>query len=62
MRWKLTKKQKLFIPVFLFRRRVDDGSPPPPSSPEYEIETESTGLWFITEGSSSSLPTYIITE
>ena len=61
MRWKLTKRQKLFIPVFLFRRRVDDGSSPP-SSPEYEIETESTGLWFITEGSSSSLPTYIITE
>ena len=60
MRWKLTKKQKLFIPVFLCRRRVDDGSPP--SSPEYEIETESTGAWFITEGSSSSLPTYIITE
>ena len=60
MRWKLTKKQKLFIPVFLFRRRVDDGSPP--SSPEYEIETESTGLWFITEQSSSSSPTYIITE
>jgi hypothetical protein len=60
VRWKLTKKQKLFIPVFLFRRRVDDGSPP--SSPEYEIETEGGGYYFITEGSSSSLPTYIITE
>ena len=60
MRWKLTKKQKLFIPIFLFRRRVDDTSPP--STPEYEIETESTGAWFITEQSSSAVPTYIITE
>jgi|TARA_R100001530_G_scaffold128347_1_gene98016 hypothetical protein len=59
VRWKLTKKQKLFIPVFLFRRRNTDY---PPTTPEYEIETESTGAWFITEGSSSSLPTYIITE
>jgi len=60
VRWKLTKKQKLFIPVFLFRRRADDTFPP--STPEYEIETEGGGYYFITEGSSSSLPTYIITE
>ena len=60
MRWKLTKKQRLFIPVYLFRRRVNFTHPP--STPEYEIETESTGLWFITEGSSPASPTYIITE
>ena len=59
-RWKLSKKQKYFIPVYLFRRR--NTSDYPPSTPEYEIETESTGLWFITEQSSASFPTYIITE
>ena len=61
MRWKLTKRQKLFIPVYLFRRRVDGGSSPP-SSPEEEIETESTGLFFVIESSIPSAPNYIITE
>ena len=58
-RWKLSKKQKFFIPIYLFRRRSSDY---PPTTPEYEIETESTWQWFITEQSSSSFPTYIITE
>jgi len=60
VRWKLTKKQKLFIPVYLFRRRVDDSSPA--TSPEEEIETESTGLFFVIESSIPSALNYIITE
>lgn len=61
MAYRLTRKQKKFVPVYLFRRRGwgDDG---PPSSPESEIETESTGLLLITESSSSSNPNYIVTE
>ena len=61
--YKLTKKQKKFVPVYLFRRRGWDDTPAgPPSSPESEIETESTGLYFITEASSNASPNYIITE
>jgi len=60
-RWKLSKKQKFFIPIYLFRRRMII-NPYPPYSPGLEIETESTGAWFITEQSSSNYPTYIITE
>ena len=63
MAYKLTRKQKKFVPVYLFRRRGWDDTPVgPPASPEQEIETESTGLYFITESSSSSNPNYIITE
>jgi hypothetical protein len=58
--YRLTKKQKKFVPVYLFRRRGWEVGPP--SSPETEIETESTGLYFITESSSSASPNYIITE
>jgi len=60
MSYKLTKKQKRFIPVYLFRRRINSAGPP--TSPELEIETESTGLYFITETSSNTNPNYIITE
>ena len=59
MRWKLTKKQKLFIPIYLFRRRTWDN---PATSLEEEIETESTGLFFVTESSIPSALNYIITE
>jgi hypothetical protein len=60
MAYKLTRKQKKFIPVYLFRRR--GGEAGPPYTPEEEIETESTGLYFITEASSDASPDYIITE
>ena len=60
MAYKLTRKQKKFIPVYLFRRRVDES--PANTYPEEEIETESTGLYFRTEGSTISNPIYIITE
>ena len=60
MAYKLTRKQKKFIPVYLFRRRTNEITPP--LTPESEIETESTGLYIITESSSSSNPNYIITE
>ena len=59
MRWKLTKKQKLFIPIYLFRRRTWDN---PATSLEEEIETESTGLFFVIESSIPSALNYIITE
>jgi len=62
MAYKLTRKQKKFIPVYLFRRRSDGGSITPPYTPEEEIETESTGLYFITEASNDANPDYIITE
>ncbi len=63
MAYKLTRKQKKFVPVYLFRRRGWDDTPVgPPASPEQEIETESTGLYFITESSSNASPDYIITE
>ena len=60
MAYKLTRKQKKFVPVYLFRRRSNSGYPP--YSPEEEIETESTGLYFITEASNDANPDYIITE
>lgn len=63
MAYKLTRKQKKFVPVYLFRRRGWGDTPSgPPSSPESEIETESTGLYIITESSSNANPNYIITE
>jgi len=62
MAYKLTRKQKKFIPVYLFRRRSETVIPVPPLTPEQEIETESTGLYFITESSSAASPDYIITE
>jgi len=62
MAYKLTRKQKKFIPVYLFRRRSETVIPVPPLTPEQEIETESTGLYFITESSSDASPDYIITE
>ena len=62
MAYKLTRKQKKFVPVYLFRRRSETVIPGPPLTPEQEIETESTGLYFITEASSSASPDYIITE
>ena len=60
MAYKLTRKQKKFVPVYLFRRRTNEITPP--LTPESEIETESTGLYFITEASSNASPDYIITE
>ena len=60
MAYKLTRKQKKFVPVYLFRRR--SYSTFPPYTPEEEIETESTGLYFITEASNDANPDYIITE
>ena len=63
MAYKLTRKQKKFVPVYLFRRRSQTSTPiGPPASPESEIETESTGLYFITEASINASPDYIITE
>jgi hypothetical protein len=62
MAYKLTRKQKKFVPVYLFRRRSETATPTPPLTPEQEIETESTGLYFITEASSNASPDYIITE
>jgi hypothetical protein len=60
MAYKLTRKQKKFIPVYLFRRISEATFPP--YTPEEEIETESTGLYFITEASNDANPNYIITE
>lgn len=63
MAYKLTRKQKKFVPVYLFRRRGWGDTPSgPPSTSEVEIETESTGLYIRTESSSSANPNYIITE
>jgi len=53
---------KLPVPVYLFRRRIDNSSNPVPSVEE-EIEMEqSVGVFFITEQSSSASPNFIITE
>ena len=62
MAYKLTRKQKKFVPVYLFRRRSETATPTPPLTPEQDIETESTGLYFITESSSAASADYIITE
>jgi len=51
---------RLPVPVYLFRRRSEDGNPN--NSPEEEIETESTGLFFVLESSTPSQINYIITE
>ena len=63
MRRPVKGQYKLPVPVYLFRRRSDEsGGGGPPYTPEEEIETESTGLFFITEASSNANPDYIITE
>ena len=52
---------RLPIPIYLFRRRVDENFPP--YTPSEEIETEQTlGLYFRTEGSTTANPIFIITE
>jgi len=52
---------RLPIPIYLFRRRVDEDFPP--YTPSEEIETEqTTGLFFRTEGSTAANPIFIITE
>ena len=51
---------RLPIPVYLERRRMDSNFPA--YTPEEEIETESTGLYFRTEGSTIANPIFIITE
>jgi hypothetical protein len=61
MRRPVKGQYRLPVPVYLYRRRADE-STTPPYSPEEEIETESTGLYFITEASSNANPDYIITE
>ena len=62
MRRPVKGQYRLPVPVYLFRRRVDESNIGPPYTPEEEIETESTGLYFITEASSNANPDYIITE
>jgi len=61
MRRPVKGQYRLPVPVYLFRRRNETASTPP-YTPEEEIETESTGLYFITEASSNANPDYIITE
>jgi hypothetical protein len=60
MRRPVKGQYRLPVPVYLFRRRVDENFPP--YTPEEEIETESTGLYFRTEGSTIANPIFIITE
>jgi len=60
MRRPVKGQYRLPVPVYLERRRMDISSPN--TTPEEEIETESTGLLFITEASSNANPDYIITE
>tara|TARA_R100001377_G_scaffold67273_1_gene42585 strand:+ start:185 stop:367 length:183 start_codon:yes stop_codon:yes gene_type:complete len=60
MRRPVKGQYRLPVPVYLERRRMDIATPN--NTPEQEIETESTGLLFITEASSNANPDYIITE
>jgi len=60
MRRPVKGQYRLPVPVYLERRRMDRATPN--TTPEEEIETESTGLLFITEASSNANPDYIITE
>jgi hypothetical protein len=57
LRW---KKQRLLSVITNRNQAFRDAGPS--STPEQEIETESTGLYFITEASSNASPNYIITE
>jgi len=60
MRRPVKGQYRLPVPVYLFRRRSDDNNPN--LTPSDEIETESTGLFFRTEGSTIANPIFIITE
>jgi hypothetical protein len=60
MRRPVKGQYRLPVPVYLSRRRADVSDTN--NTPEEEIETESTGLLFITEASSNANPDYIITE
>ena len=60
MRRPVKGQYKFPVPVSLYRRRDNDGNPN--NSPEEEIETESTGLFFVLESSTPSQINYIITE
>ena len=51
---------RLPIPIYLFRRRVDENFPP--YTPSEEIETEQTLGLYRTEGSTIANPIFIITE
>mgnify|MGYP000641862418 FL=1 len=62
MRRPVKGQYRLPVPVYLYRRRSNESGGGPPLTPEEEIETESTGLYFITEASSNANPDYIITE
>tara|TARA_R110002073_G_scaffold273372_1_gene436829 strand:+ start:528 stop:710 length:183 start_codon:yes stop_codon:yes gene_type:complete len=60
MRRPVKGQYRLPVPVYLFRRKADENFPP--YTPSDEIETESTGLFFRTEGSTTANPIFIITE
>ena len=60
MRRPVKGQYRLPVPVYLERRRMDATFPP--YTPEEEIETESTGLYFVLESSTPSQINYIITE
>jgi hypothetical protein len=60
MRRPVKGQYRLPVPVYLYRRRDNDGNPN--NSPEEEIETESSGLFFVLESSTPSQINYIITE
>ena len=60
MRRPVKGQYRLPVPVYLERRRMDATFPP--YTPEEEIETESTGLFFVLESSTPSQINYIITE
>ena len=57
LRW---KKQRLLSVINNRNQALRDAGVS--DTPEQEIETELTGLYFITEASSNALPDYIITE
>ena len=60
MRRPVKGQYRLPVPVYLERRRMDATFPP--YTPEEEIETESSGLFFVLESSTPSQINYIITE
>ena len=61
MRRPVKGQYRLPVPVYLYRRR-DNEANFPPYSPDEEIETESSGLYFVLESSTPSQINYIITE